>query len=83
VGLHDRGVIAEGFKADLNVIDLDRLKLHKPGVRHDLPAGGRRLAQGADGYVATIVSGVPIQREGVPVGPLPGRLVRGSRPALQ
>ncbi len=83
VGLHDRGVIAEGFKADLNVIDLDRLKLHKPGVRHDLPAGGRRLAQGADGYVATIVSGVPIQREGVPVGPLPGRLVRGSRPAVQ
>ena len=83
VGLHDRGVIAEGFKADLNVIDLDRLKLHKPGVRHDLPAGGRRLAQGADGYVATIVSGVPIQREGVPAGPLPGRLVRGSRPALQ
>ena len=78
VGLNDRGTIATGMKADLNVIDLDRLRLHKPTVTHDLPAGGRRLAQGADGFCATIVSGVPIHRDGIPTGLLPGRLIRGS-----
>lgn len=75
-GLHDRGVLAPGLKADVNVIDLDRLALHRPSVLHDLPAGGRRLAQGADGFVATLVGGVPIQRDGVPTGQLPGRVIR-------
>lgn len=82
VGLKDRGVIAIGMKADLNVIDLGGLRLHKPGVLHDLPAGGRRLAQGADGFVATIVSGAIIQRDGSPTGILPGVLVRGAQPGV-
>jgi N-acyl-D-aspartate/D-glutamate deacylase len=78
VGLSDRGVIAPGAKADLNVIDYDRLQLHAPRVRYDLPAGGRRLLQDATGYRATIVSGVVTQRDDQPTGALPGRLVRGG-----
>jgi N-acyl-D-aspartate/D-glutamate deacylase len=70
-----------GYKADLNVVDQDALRLHKPTVRHDLPAGGRRLDQGADGYVATIVSGVVIAENGVPTDARPGKLVRGRQPA--
>src|SRR5436305_1447707 len=58
VGLSDRGVIAAGYKADINVIDYDRLHLHPPKVHYDLPVGGRRLLQQVDGYEATIVSGV-------------------------
>ena len=81
VGLLDRGVIAPGYKADLNVIDLDRLRLHAPEVVYDLPSGGRRLVQRADGYSATIVSGTVVHRGGVPTGSLPGRLVRGPQPA--
>ncbi len=81
VGLNDRGVIAAGYKADLNVIDMEKLKLHKPEVHYDLPAGGRRLMQYADGYVATIVSGETIYRDGKPTGARPGRLVRGSQEA--
>ena len=57
VGLEDRGLIAPGYKADLNLFDLDRLHLHAPEVMHDLPSGGRRLVQRANGYAATIVSG--------------------------
>jgi N-acyl-D-amino-acid deacylase len=79
VGLEDRGLLAPGFKADVNVIDLERLRLHPPEVRHDLPAGGRRLVQKADGYDATIVSGQVTYRKGEPTGTLPGRLVRGAR----
>jgi N-acyl-D-aspartate/D-glutamate deacylase len=79
VGLYDRGLIAPGYKADLNVIDLDRLHLHAPEVAYDLPAGGRRLVQRADGYVATIVDGQPVYRNGEATGALPGRLVRGPR----
>ena len=79
VGLHDRGRIAPGYKADLNVIDFERLALRSPGVRYDLPAGGRRLTQDASGYVATIVSGVVIRRGDEQTGALPGRLVRGDR----
>ncbi len=82
VGLNDRGLVRPGFKADLNIIDYDRLKLHAPRVRRDLPAGGRRLAQRADGYVATIVSGQVTYREGVATGALPGRLVRGQQEAV-
>jgi N-acyl-D-aspartate/D-glutamate deacylase len=78
-GLNDRGRLAVGYKADLNLIDFDRLKLHVPSVRHDLPAGGRRLHQGAEGYVATIVSGVVTYKNGEATGALPGRLVRGQR----
>ena len=81
VGLYDRGVIAEGYKADINVIDLKNLKLHKPEVQYDLPAGGRRLMQYADGYIATIVSGEIIYRDGTATGARPGRLVRGSQSA--
>lgn len=81
VGLRDRGVLAPGYKADVNVIDFDRLALHAPEVRHDLPAGGRRLVQRASGYEATIVSGKVAFREGEPTGELSGRLVRGPQPA--
>jgi N-acyl-D-aspartate/D-glutamate deacylase len=70
-----------GYKADLNVVDPDALRLHKPIVRYDLPAGGRRLDQGADGYVATIVSGEIIAENGVPTDARPGKLVRGRQPA--
>lgn len=79
VGLRDRGVIAPGYKADLNLFDLNRLHLHAPEVAHDLPSGGRRLVQRADGYAATIVSGTVVARNGLPTGALPGRLVRGAR----
>lgn len=81
VGLLDRGLIAPGYRADLNVIDYEKLSLEAPRVAYDLPAGGRRLVQGAHGYVATIVAGVVTQRDGEPTGALPGRLVRGAQPA--
>lgn len=81
VGLADRGVLSVGRKADLNVIDHDRVMLPKPDIRYDLPAGGRRLYQGAHGYEATIVSGQVISREGKATDALPGRLVRGAQPA--
>ena len=77
-GLDDRGVIAPGKKADLNVIDLDRLRLELPRLVADLPAGGSRLVQEATGYVATVVSGVVTRRDDVDTGARPGRLVRGS-----
>ena len=80
-GLADRGRIATGFKADLNVIDHAALRLHKPVITHDLPAGGRRLDQTAQGYVATVVSGEVIAENGVPTAARPGRLVRGRQPA--
>jgi N-acyl-D-aspartate/D-glutamate deacylase len=80
-GLADRGRIAVGYKADVNVVDHDALRLHKPIVSYDLPAGGRRLDQTADGYVATIVSGQVIAENGVPTEARPGRLVRGRQPA--
>ncbi len=80
-GLADRGRIAVGYKADLNVIDHAALRLHKPVIRYDLPAGGRRLDQTADGYVATIVSGEVIAGHGMPTDARPGKLVRGRQPA--
>jgi N-acyl-D-aspartate/D-glutamate deacylase len=79
VGLTDRGLIAPGYKADINVIDYDRLHLHPPKVHYDLPVGGRRLLQQVDGYEATIVSGLVTQREGRATGAHPGRLVRGAQ----
>ncbi|HUP74792.1 MAG TPA: amidohydrolase family protein [Acidimicrobiales bacterium] len=77
-GFRDRGTIAVGKKADLNVIDFERLRLLPPRLVHDLPAQGRRLIQAADGYVATIVSGVVVRRNGVDTGARPGALVRGQ-----
>ena len=79
MGFEDRGVIAIGRKADLNVIDLANLRLNRPEVRHDLPAGGRRLHQTARGYRAIIVSGQTIVRDDQRTGELPGRLVRGRQ----
>ncbi|MFN4038748.1 MAG: N-acyl-D-amino-acid deacylase family protein [Erythrobacter sp.] len=80
-GLEDRGVIAPGYLADLNVIDLDRLKLGKPWLAFDLPAGGKRLLQKADGYIATIKNGVVTFREGQWTGATPGGLIRGPQRA--
>jgi N-acyl-D-aspartate/D-glutamate deacylase len=79
VGLYDRGLIAPGYKADVNVIDYDRLHLHPPKVHYDLPVGGRRLLQQVDGYDATIVSGVVTQRGGTATGAHPGQLIRGTQ----
>lgn len=81
IGLWDRGLIAPGYRADLNVIDLANLKLHLPEVIHDLPAGGRRLMQRASGYTATILNGQITHRDGTPTGAKPGQLVRGRRDA--
>jgi N-acyl-D-aspartate/D-glutamate deacylase len=78
VGLHDRGILAPGYRADINVVDYEGLKLHAPQVAYDLPAGGRRLIQRASGYVATIVGGEVTYRDGEPTGALPGRLLRGA-----
>jgi N-acyl-D-aspartate/D-glutamate deacylase len=79
VGLMDRGRLAPGYKADVNIIDWARLNLKPPTVAYDLPSGGRRLTQGAEGYIATIVNGVPVYRDGAPTGAMPGRLVRGQQ----
>ena len=79
VGLHDRGVLAAGYRADINIIDHENLTLHAPQVNYDLPAQGRRLMQHASGYVATIVAGEVIYRDGKPTGARPGRLVRGAQ----
>jgi N-acyl-D-aspartate/D-glutamate deacylase len=81
VGLADRGRVAPGAKADLNLIDMTRLRLHRPHMTWDLPAGGGRLNQKAQGYVATLVSGEITYREGEATGALPGRLVRGGQPS--
>ena len=78
-GLTDRGVIAEGKKGDINIIDMNRIEVGRPHMAYDLPAGGKRLLQGATGYVNTIVSGVVTRRNGVDTGARPGRLVRGQR----
>jgi N-acyl-D-aspartate/D-glutamate deacylase len=80
IGLNDRGLLAPGYRADINVIDLKSLRLHAPEVTFDLPAGGRRLTQRADGYHVTILAGEIVLRDGQPTGVLPGRLVRGLRP---
>lgn len=79
VRLTDRGLLKVGAKADINMIDMDRLKLHLPEIVHDLPAGGRRLHQRATGYDATIVAGEIIRRFDESTGARPGRLVRGAR----
>ncbi|WGD52233.1 amidohydrolase family protein [Bradyrhizobium sp. CB1650] len=83
VGLTDRGLIAPGYKADVNVIDYDRLYLHPPKVHYDLPVGGRRLLQDVDGYEATIVSGMVTRRQGEATGRRPGKLIRGAQGMVQ
>jgi N-acyl-D-aspartate/D-glutamate deacylase len=82
VGMTDRGVVAPGMKADLNVIDFDHLTCEKPVMAYDLPAGGKRLVQHARGYCATVVAGAVTYRDGEPTGALPGRLVRGGSDAV-
>ncbi|MEX0342706.1 MAG: amidohydrolase family protein, partial [Erythrobacter sp.] len=78
-GLEDRGIIAPGYLADLNIIDMDRLKLGKPWLAFDLPAGGKRLLQKAEGYAATLKNGKVTFREGEWTGATPGGLIRGPQ----
>lgn len=78
IGLTDRGRIAPGLKADINIVDYDRLQLQVPEVLYDLPAGGKRLLQRSVGYDATIISGTPVWRNGEATGALPGRLLRSG-----
>jgi N-acyl-D-aspartate/D-glutamate deacylase len=75
-GLRDRGTLTVGKRADVNLIDLDAMRLHSPEMVFDLPADGRRLVQRVDGYVATLVSGEVTFEHGVPTGARPGRLIR-------
>ena len=76
IGLHDRGSLEVGKKADINVIDFEQLRLHPPYLVADLPAGGKRLMQKATGYRATLVSGTVIAQNGELTGQYPGKLVR-------
>lgn len=78
-GFQDRGRLKPGLRADVNIIDFDRLRLHQPEIVHDLPAGGRRLVQRVDGYRATLVAGIPVFENGEDTGARPGRLVRAGR----
>jgi N-acyl-D-aspartate/D-glutamate deacylase len=79
VGLLDRGMLAPGMRADVNVVDLEALQPRRPYLSFDLPAGGRRLLQRADGYLHTFVAGEETYTNGEPTGALPGRLIRGRR----
>ena len=81
VGLHDRGTLERGKRADINLIDFDALSVGVPEMLHDLPANGKRLVQRAAGYRTTIVAGSVIMHDGIPTGELPGHLVRGAQPA--
>ena len=75
-GLTDRGLLAPGYRADINIIDFDRLRLRQAEVVYDLPAGGKRLMQRADGYRHTFVAGTEIIQDDEHTGALPGRLLR-------
>ena len=77
-GFHDRGLLKEGMKADVNVIDYKNLRLHVPEVRYYLPMNGRRLVQRAEGYKHTFLSGVETFADGKYTGATPGRLVRAG-----
>ncbi|HEY5924236.1 MAG TPA: amidohydrolase family protein, partial [Kofleriaceae bacterium] len=76
IGLRDRGTIEVGMRADLNIVDMSRLALLRPAMQRDLPAGGQRLVQRAQGYVATLVAGTTIAEHGELTGARPGHLVR-------
>ena len=78
-GMLDRGVLAPGYRADLNVIDYDGLRLHDPQMVYDLPAGGKRIIQRASGYRLTACAGEVTYEDGEHTGAMPGRLVRGGR----
>jgi N-acyl-D-aspartate/D-glutamate deacylase len=78
-GLGDRGTIRPGKRADINVVDYDRLTFGPPRMAYDLPGGARRLVQKADGYDATFVAGVQVVERDEFTGELPGRLLRGPR----
>jgi N-acyl-D-aspartate/D-glutamate deacylase len=78
LGLTDRGRLAPGLRADLNIIDLDHMRLHSPRAHYDLPAGGRRVMQDVDGIRATLVNGVATHRDGIATSALPGRLIRAN-----
>jgi N-acyl-D-amino-acid deacylase len=78
-GMRDRGRLAPGLRADVNLIDFDRLRLHQPELVNDLPAGGRRFVQRVDGYEATLVAGTPTFERGEHTGAMPGQLVRAGR----
>ena len=77
-GMHDRGQIAPGKRADINVIDFEKLSLHMPRIAHDLPKGSPRMLQGSTGYLATLVAGVVTRRNDAETGARPGRLVRSK-----
>ena len=78
LGINDRGIIQEGYKADINIIDYEGLTLHEPEIINDLPAGGRRLVQKASGYDYTIVTAEKAIVKGEATGALNGRLIRNS-----
>ena len=80
-GLMDRGQIKEGYMADINIIDHDKLCVYKPEMVHDLPTGSRRIIQKAGGYIATIKSGVVTFKNDEATGELPGTLIRGEQAA--
>jgi len=83
LGMTDRGYIKKGLKADLNIIDMDRLQAEPPHMVQDLPAGGQRLLQGARGYTATIVAGEVVMEEGRLTGARPGQFYRSGQKVLQ
>jgi N-acyl-D-amino-acid deacylase len=78
-GFTDRGRLAPGLRADINVIDFGNLSVRKPELVHDMPAGGRRFVQRVEGYETTLVAGTPIFERGEHTGAMPGRLVRAGR----
>ena len=80
-GLRDRGLLRPGYKADVNIIDLEEVGLQLPEMHYDLPAGGRRLLQRAEGYRYTLVNGEVTMQNGEPTGALPGGLIRGEQPS--
>src|SRR5690606_37538117 len=80
-GFDDRGLLAPGYLADVNVIDFDELAIDPPEMVYDLPAGGRRLVQRARGDAATVKRGVVVRQDDEPTGERPGRLLRGAQPA--
>jgi N-acyl-D-aspartate/D-glutamate deacylase len=76
--MFDRGLLQEGYLADINIIDFEALNLHRPEAIHDLPTGGKRLVQKVDGYRHIIKRGQPIFKDNEHTGALPGKLVRGG-----